>query len=667
MRKKDKSDILQEVQQHYTDWNEDNENRRTRENGWNDIIDSYNNVLPANWPYLSRVVDPRIRTTLIEKKSRLTNSKLRGRLVPREGGDVLKARINNALLDFQWDAANSGGSMNSKIGGMDMDARMFGSTFGYIGWAYEEDDGKVKKNTNELKVLDPNDCGMDPNCTHIRNARWFQMREYVTLEDLENMNSYPGEAKLPGLAELKEKVSEDTQNLRENNYSARTLQIRNLQDRMGMDGSFPVIEKVTEFRDDEWIIFAPRFNVILAQIKNPYEHRSIPIVQLRYYPLLNDPIGESEVESVLPLWRAIQATLCGYLDTMNIHMRPPLKIVDGQARMETIVWGPEANWIVNRQDSVMEYSGSGEPLRYFQATYTSLIAAFSQAMGDMSQGVSAVDPFANDKTATEVKQSTKQQNQRDENNQLYLSEMITDMMRMWQSNNQQFLLANPDAQDYVLRILGQDMFNYFKRAGLDEKEVPDESMIAISEMISLQEGNVSDEMIREMMDAASVPKYPVVENPEAKKSEQRLKPKMSISEQGDSAELYITPDDLEGMYDYIPDIKSMASGAMNEMLNAQNKALEMMVNPQIAAALQQEGVKLNVKELIQSILENSGLKDSDKYFGQIENPPSIGPNMEQPGLPGMPTPPPQGGQPMAQPPGVQNSGGVPAQLPNGMG
>jgi len=116
--------VFSEVNSHYVMWKEDNDTRRTRKNGWNDITDAYWGKLPADWPYISKVVDPRIRTSLIEKNARLLNSKLRGRLVPREGGDVLKARLNNGILDFQWDAANDGGTMLSKWGTMDMDTRL---------------------------------------------------------------------------------------------------------------------------------------------------------------------------------------------------------------------------------------------------------------------------------------------------------------------------------------------------------------------------------------------------------------------------------------------------------------------------------------------------------------------------------------------------------------
>ncbi|MEK6879768.1 MAG: hypothetical protein AABY22_09185, partial [Nanoarchaeota archaeon] len=68
----------------------------------------------ADWPYDALMFDPRIFTFIFEKASRLIANKPRGRLIPREGSDVLAAKINNAILDYQWDQADHGGAMIAK-------------------------------------------------------------------------------------------------------------------------------------------------------------------------------------------------------------------------------------------------------------------------------------------------------------------------------------------------------------------------------------------------------------------------------------------------------------------------------------------------------------------------------------------------------------------------
>lgn len=656
--KEDKEKTLIDVMSHYTMWTEDSDIRRIRENGWDDITDAYWGRLPEDWPYNTKVVDPRIRTSLLEKNARLLNAKLRGRLVPREGGDMIKARINNAILDYQWDNAQDGGTMLEKWGSMDMDTRLYASKFGLTKWKHLEviEDGKKKVlfDGNEFHPLDLRDCGLDPSCSHIRDARWFQSREWIRVDDLDTLNDVSsGEPMYPGLEELK-KAMMDKSDRRDNAFENRVLHSKGLTDRVGDDSVYQIAEIVTEYRPERWITFSPRYKIILRDIPNPYKHRKIPVVQLRYYPIQGDPIGESEVEPVIPIWRAIQATVCGYLDNMNIHMRPPVKILDGAARIETIVFDAEAQWIVDRVDAVTEFSSNGEAMRYFQTTYQALVSAFNTAMGDISQGVSAVDPSTEKKTATEIKQSFRQQNVRDQKNQGTLTDTITDMMSMWLSNNQQFLFADEEKKEHIIRIVGSDLFDYFKRAGLADKTLPPEAMQTIGDVISQRAGDVSDGDIEAMIEAGSIPKYPVFENPKEKNPENlKFKSKMNINEDTQEAELSVVPEDLDGTYDYIPSVKSMAAGAEQELMAARQKAFEMIVsNPNVLALLNKEGVEPNVKDMIIDMLENDGLRDADRYFRQMQ---------QQPQLPqGQPGQVPQMGQPGPQLTGME---GMIGQMP----
>jgi hypothetical protein len=334
-----------------------------------------------------------------------------------------------------------------------------------------------------------------------------------------------------------------------------------------------------------------------------------------YYPLQDDPHGESEVEPVIPLWKAIQAILCAYLDEVMLKIRPPLKIVEGEVRIETIIYGPEAQWLVDRADSITEMRGSGESTKYFQVAYSALTSAFNTAMGGMSQGTSGVDPFNPEKTATEIKASERQRNVRDQKNQNDLSEFIKDIMMMWMSNNRQFLFRG-GKNEHVMKIVGREKFEYFQRAGLDGKEVPDEAMKIIQDIIHQQGGKLSDSDISNMVEAAEVPKFPIYENPNERDPEKIVyKSKMDISDMDDSADLTIVPKDLNGVFDYIADVKSMSAGAADEMIAGRQKAMELLTTSQpVLQLLQQEGYKPKVKELLTAVFEDLGLRDAERFF-----------------------------------------------------
>lgn len=662
-------DIYQQVDDHYVIWKEDNDQRMNRENGWNDVTDAYWGKLPEDWPFESRVVDPRIRTSLLEKNGRLLNSKLRGRVTPREGGDVLKAKINNAVLDFQWDCATDGGTMLEKWGGMDMDTRLYASKFGLVPWKHEVNGkGECTFDGNEFYPLDIRDCGLDPSATHIRDAKWFQVRKWVTIEELERLNDKSSnEPMYPGLNKLLAKVRTDSRAMynsdrRDNEYTNRILNLKGLTDRIGTDKAFPVVEIVTEYRKDRFITFAPRYREIIRDIKNPYKHGKIPVVQLRYQQISGDPHGESEVEPVLPIWRAIQATICGYLDNMNIHMRPPLKIIENAVRIETIIFEPEGQMLMDRADAVTEFQASPQPMQLFQTTYSSLVAAFNQAMGDLSQQVSNQDPFKKDeKTATEVKFVARQQNSRDQKNQNSLSDALQDMMSMWISNNKQFLFTDKKKKEFLVKILGGEMFSYFERSGLADYTISSQNMGMLSDIIG-QDPNLSDEDLMTMADSAKEPLFPVTVNPDETDPEKIItKTKMSINDSHDGADIYVTPDDFAGNYDYIPDVASMSSGALQENQDAMKNMYDIITAPNTSQLLAQTGWQIDAKELIIDLANAVGRNDAEKYFKKLE--PSPEPQqgagaIPNSGIGGLPN------DPLASASGI-----IPGQapLPNGQG
>ena len=636
----------------YNRGTQDMDTRRTRRNGWNDIISSYMGKLPANWPYMSMVTDPRIRTAILEKTARLLNSKLQGRVVPREGGDIIKAKIQNALLDFQWDFATEGGAMIEKVAQADQLSRIFGASFAQVYWDTE-------KESNEIKIIDPRDIFFDPSATHVRNAKYVMIREFTTVDQLEDKGY--------DVTEFKRLVKAGmlTSELKNTSYESIVKANKGLQDRVGEidDPKNPTVEVVTQYTEDETTVFLPRNSIILEQDKNKYKHGYIPVAQLRYYPLGDDIIGESEVECVMPLQKAINAILCGFLDEVNIRMRPPLKISSSGVRIDTIQYGPGAQWIMQNPNLVQQMEFSQSALSSFNTTYPALVGAFNTAMGDSSLGVSAVKGSFSDKTATEVKQLTQQQNSRDNYNQLYLTEFLKDIVMMWMSNNKQFLFDDPKKSHQILKIVGKSAIDELMALGLGGKDIPSHVMNAVSETVASNPGLVAPDQINQIGQDTTVPTNPVITNPEEINPENYdIKSKLDVTTPGQEAQLYMTKDDFEGVYDYIPDVKSMALGAGEMMKEGRTKVLEMALNPQTNQMMAQQGDSLKIKDVLIGAFEDAGYKDAESLFDK-SNPAGVGLSNGQPQLPG--SVPPQAG---AVPPGIGGVGGVPpvsAPVPNG--
>lgn len=573
--------------------------------------------IPNNgkWPYASRVFDPRIFTALFEKTSRIIANKPQGRLVPREGGDALGAKINNELLAWQWDDNEraDASTMLSKWSLMDLNARKYGASFGLCTWKYErKEDFDTKKmypyfDGPNFKPLNNRDCLANPSYPTIKN--WFQHREYLTLQELESTNNAARSKPIyKNLNILKQKLREETReggDQRSSNYVIKNKEIKGLQDYLGRDEVFKTIEVVTEYRCDKWITFSPKHGLILREIPNPYKHGQIPVTILKYYPIDDDLYGLSEIEPVETLQRAINAVVNQYLEAVNVSTYPIVKVraTGGAVQMHTLGFGKGAKWLMSDPASdVMPLDMRVSGVQEFGQTYRFLVGALQEALGETSQGVSNLAPGQADKTATEVKDLALSRSARDNYNQLFLADALKKQMMFWFTMNQQFLFASPQERHKIIRIVGKDAIKYFQNMGLDGEALTDDSIDMLSAENVPTDLNIND---------FTQPMYPVTAG-------SVTVPKLTMEEDGQTGTLIIEPEDLMGNYDYIPDVQTMQLPDEAQLLTAAKNMVEISLNPATIQLMAQEGYKLKAKEIIEDYFERLGVKDADKYFEKLQ-------------------------------------------------
>ena len=606
-----------EVKRHYDDAFNDTDQRKIREDGFDDVDKMHRTYInPDTWPYQAVIADPRTFTFITEKDARLFANKLRGRMEPREGGDVLGAKINNELISFQWDNDNYSGTQLGKWAMTSQRTRKYGAGFKLEKWRYEKRDGKCVFDGPSSRALANADCGPDPTATCIEDCNYFDVREWVTFQELEAVNDASSTGPIyKGLKELKESlIRESTKSKggdrRDNRRQSISKQLLGLPDAIGDDRVFKTIEIVTEYRRDRWITFAPKYGIVLRDIDNPYGNNEIPIVMLRYYQVDDDLYGVSEVEPVMKLFKANNAFLSHAVDEANLKLMTPLKIRASGVRMHTIEFISGAKWIMNDPATdVVPYETSSNNLQQFTQIYSTLVAAEQEALGESSLGVSNIPgPLSGtDKTATEVRQVSTEQRARDNFNQIFLAEAIQRQVMLWHTMNQKMLISKKDKQGYVMRIVGKDAIEFFKEQGLDGQGLTDESIQLLAENPEMD--------VNEM----TTPLYPVNEGEFGQES------KFQLDQSGRAGTLIVEPKDLKGNYDYIADVESMALGALQNEKAGKQKAVELLMNNQQAVALlAQEGYKVKVKDLLVDTFEDAGFKDADKYFEQLQPNPMEG-------------------------------------------
>lgn len=664
-------DTFSEVMQHYQSGFDETDRRRTGRGRAGSIsFDEADELFRSwidekKWPYQALIFDPRVFTFIFEKASRLLGNQLRGNLVPREGGDVIGAAVNNEMLQFQWDQATHDGTMLAKWALMDINTRKYGASFGLCKWWYETSkDGKVIFDGPDMTVLNNRDCA-HAYTTSIETCNWFDVRRYVTMDELKRVNDISRKKPVYKNLDVLEQRQSDKGfgDARDVNWISRNRSISGLsQPAYGDDPSFRHIEIVTEYRKDEWITFAPKFGVVIREVPEPYGIYQIPITMLRYYMIDDDLYGISEIEPVKPLQKAINALLCEYIDEVNMKLYTPIAIGPG-VRQHTLEWGKGAKWIMtNPMSDFRLVESNTNAMAYFNQTYSALVASMMTALGESSLGVSNIDRSQPEKTAAEVKMLTAQRNSRDNFNQIFLAEAIERQMKLWYAMNQKMIFQDPSRQHYVLRIAGKDAIRYFQDVGFDKTTITTTGRQTLQNEIQtqLQANPTMDitELELALKGKYEVPQYPVESNG-------KVVPKFQPDWNGQGGVLYVEPSDLLGNYDFVADVQSMGVNATEDEKAGRSQAISTIItNPTPSELLAKEGVAPKFKDLFVTWLEDRGLKDADRYFGPLPEQPQPQPQATPgaQGQPGMP-PPAAGatGPAMPQIPGMNMQ--LPSQLP----
>ena len=628
-----------ESYRHYSMSTTDLDRRRV---DWDSKDVLFRSHIPENsWPYRAMVFDPRVFTVLYEKTARLLANKPQGRLVPREGGDALGAKINNELLGWQWDdnTRASGIPMLAKWATMDLNARKYGASWAYVPWRWQRQVMRQREaNSQKDKIVGKSityfdgpdfqpwnnrDVLHNPSYPTIRN--WIQLRTYLTLRELEDINevarAVPTYKNLDILRDLLMKSDSGGGDTRSQNYYMKNLSIKGLQDWLGTDPYNKVVEVVTEYTPERWITFAPKHGLVLRDVPNPYKHQQIPVIQLKYYPIDEDIYGLSEIEPVEKLQKAINALICQYLDAVNMSLYSPLKIRASAVQMHTLEFGPGKKWLMNDPATdVVMHDQKPAGINEFTSTYRFLVGAMQEALGETSAATSNLVPGAGGKTATEIRDLAQSKSARDNFNLMFLGEALKKQMMFWHKMNQQFLFAGNVDKQKVIEIVGKDAIKYFQNEGLDANGLDEQ---AIQTLINPDlAGSIQPEDLM-------TPLFPVM-------GKNGQTPKFKVDSGGQAGHLTIESEDLEGNYDFIPDVGSMSQMAPDQEIKAKGEALQMLtgVNPKtgqptgLSAMIQAEGKKVKATELFVDYMEEIGFKDADQY---IESIPQQAPSPAVPG------------------------------------
>lgn len=542
--------------------------------------------------YKSNVFDPMAFEQVEHTVSHLFANDPKGSYVPIEKGDDINTDIANEILKYQWN--KPGANMRKKFVNTGKNFAIFGIAFAELGWRYERPYSKLQNKFVTtwddpcLRDLNVYDCYPDVDARDPSDMSYFIYDEYLTPEELYNQNSISqGVKRYKNIDKLKELIKDDKNiNASEQNpYRDNAKRKRDLKVlRGGYDNGRLLIRRYKSH--DRWITILPDYKLVIEDRANPYDHGGLGIHVLvdHDYPGLLYGIGELDpIKSIMTMQNQ---TLNMRLDNVKNILQPPFQAKYSALRHKhSWKFGQNALWIVDTIGDVQQFAIPDVTGGTFNQTTNWVQDTAARRMG-RTDFLSRNDTDEN-RTATEVKAMVGEQNARLRYKEKNIDEFVKGIAVEWMQLNQQFL-----KKERALRITGS------------------EAIMPIEERF----GQIDPE--------TGEAKFEKVDGK-------------------DYGFLKVSPDDIRGAFDFQVESGSTRSVDINNEIQNLNAGIKLAT--ELTSALQQEGITVQYKPLIEDVFRRLGIKNTDKIFQTTQTimedqsatlPELEQPQYEQPTIPG---------------------------------
>jgi len=460
---------------------------------------------------------------------------------------------------------------------MDLYSLVYGTMFALCSWVVRE--GYIGP---EMIPWPIRMCWPQPSVTSLDECNWFQLGAMKSLDWIK------GRPKDDGSGNGWRNIDKLISSLKDDKDIAGDVKPDELRSYIEeeyfqyMEGSVlssPKVEIRTEYRKDRWLTYAPKYNILLRAMKNPYAdekndwYGDLPVIAKDAFPLMDSIIGLGEFERGQTLQYALNSLWNLYLDGVKYSIFPPIHVQStGNVTRSSIKWGAGEKWLMKTPGKdVVQMQLSPQGLNTFQSTYQFLLSAILNQAGttDISTP-SNVDPTMG-RTPQAVRFQVARESARDEWDRVMMEEMIVQREKRWIN-----MIVKKLEKPVVIRLFGPE-------AEQIAQEYPD---------------------MLEFFDEKD--KYGAIK---------------------------ATKEQIQATYDFIPESGStMKPDLEGEQATLDNLLQIIIKQPAILQIMREKGKDIDFAELMKRQLIARGVKDYDKIITEYQQPMQGMMGQPQPGL-----------------------------------
>ncbi len=356
----------------------------------------------------SRVYDPRLSSIVIERSARVMARLPTGVITAVSGKDSnrAKARLMQLVFDdYVLPNANEQFSLPVKLRLWDMYSLVYGSMPMLYDWVQTDDYVGPDVWLVPIRNYKP-----QAGKYHVDNMDYVFIDNMVTLDWLldQPADIWTGVDKIANILGKdgagKKREGEETQSWVEREFGS-TLG--------GGKGRYANVLLRTRYERDRWVTYAPDYDVIVRDIKNPHENNKIPIVMKHTLPLLDRVTGMGEMERGETLQYAVNALINLYLDGVKKSISPPRVVNPDGVVPASLQDVPGATWLETIPNSIRTFNVSPQGINSFTSTYGFLTSALLNQAGTTDVTSSALTEPALGRTPQGLKMTQGREQSRD--------------------------------------------------------------------------------------------------------------------------------------------------------------------------------------------------------------------------------------------------------------
>lgn len=419
---------------------------------WDEYEDLFHNIISDNISdkTKSQMFDPVLSTMAIERSSRVMAQMPTGKVRGLSRNDVVTEKLMNLTFEkYVIPNADAQFDLLTKFRMVDLYSNIYGNFFTFVDWVVK-DNGYIGP---DLWMIPIRDVFPQVGSVSLNDSDYIIVRTWKPKSYFESLEGKDGFINLKETLRMMEDASG-------NKDSRSAIEKGRREDSAYPDpiaanksGHFSILSM---YEKDRWVDYVPFSQKVIRDSSNPHNNGELPVTCKHSIPLIDDFMGMGDFERGKTEQYALNSLWNLYMDAVKISIFPPTLInKDMIADSNSIKWGPAEKWLIRGPSTsnaaqVMNMTPQGT--NTFNNVYQALRGSMQNQFGTTFTDTSTSTDTLMGKTPQALKMQQSREGSRDSADRFYMEQYLKDTIGKMCN-----LIAKKQPKALTIRLFGEEL------------------------------------------------------------------------------------------------------------------------------------------------------------------------------------------------------------------